>query len=195
MHALADDRRRQILAAAERCFARHGFHQCSMQEVCKEAGLSPGSVYRYFRSKDDIIVAMATENRHTVSARFAAAAAHPDAVDGLVAISADVLRDVNDPACGALFFECTAEAMRNPRVAEVVRREDRDITAGMIELITRGQAAGQIDPALDPRRTAEALIALADGLAWRKFLDPQVDTTAFEGTVRQVLERFLRPRA
>ena len=194
MNALADDRRRQILAAAERCFARHGFHQCSMQEVCKEAGLSPGSVYRYFRSKDDIIVAMATENRHAVHARFAAAAEHPDAVDGLVAISADVLRDVNDPACGALFFECTAEAMRNPRVAEVVRREDRDITAGMVELIARGQAAGQIDPALDPRRTAEALIALADGLAWRKFLDPQVDTAAFEDTVRQVLERFLRPR-
>jgi AcrR family transcriptional regulator len=195
MHALADDRRKQILAAAERCFARHGFHQTSMQEVCKEAALSPGSVYRYFRSKDDIIVAMASENRHAVQARFAAAAAHPDAVAGLVEVAAAVLRDINDPACGPLYFECTAEAMRNPRVAEVVRREDREVTAGMIELITRGQRDGQIDPGLDPRRVAETLIALADGLTWRKFLDPQVDTASYEGTVRQVLERFLRPRS
>ncbi|MBY0456298.1 MAG: TetR/AcrR family transcriptional regulator [Gemmataceae bacterium] len=193
MTRVADDRRKQILAAAERCFARHGFHQTSMQEVCREAGLSPGSVYRYFRSKDDIIVAMAGENRQSTHERFSRAADHPDAVAGLILLAEEVLGEINDPACGPLFFECTAEAMRNPRVAEVVRRDDREIVAGMEELIRRGQGAGQIDPTLDPRRAAETLIALADGLTWRKFLDPQLDLAAFRDTARLMIERFLRP--
>lgn len=193
MSGVAEDRRKQILAAAERCFARHGFHQTSMQEVCKEAELSPGSVYRYFRSKDDIIVAMASEHRAATQAQFAQALALPDAVEALVSVAAQVLRQINDPACAPLHFECTAEAMRNPRVAEEVRREDEEIVSGLVELVRRGQAAGQIDPALDPRRASEALVALADGLSWRKFLRPQVDTTSYEHTVRQVIERFLRP--
>lgn len=194
MSGVAEDRRKQILAAAERCFARHGFHQTSMQEVCREAELSPGSVYRYFRSKDDIIVAMATEHRAATQAQFAAAAELPDAFDALLRVSVDVLRQINDPACAPLHFECTAEAMRNPRVAEVVRREDEEIVSGLVELVRRGQAAGQFDAALDPRRAAEALVALADGLSWRKFLRPQVDMTTYEDTVRLVLERFLRPK-
>ncbi len=193
MTALADDRRKQILAAAERCFARHGFHQTSMQEVCKEAELSPGSVYRYFRSKDDIIVAMASEHRANTQAQFAQALALPNALEALVLVASQVLRQINDPACAPLHFECTAEAMRNPRVAEVVRREDEEIVSALLELVRRGQAAGQIDPALDPRRASEALVALADGLSWRKFLQPQTDTTGYEDTVRQVIERFLRP--
>jgi TetR/AcrR family transcriptional regulator, repressor for uid operon len=191
--ALADDRRKQILAAAERCFARHGFHQTSMQEVCKEAELSPGSVYRYFRSKDDIIVAMATEHRAATQAQFAQALALPNALEALVLVASQVLQQINDPACAPLHFECTAEAMRNPRVAEVVRREDAEIVSGLVELVRRGQTAGQIDATLDPRRAAEALVALADGLTWRKFLQPTVDTTTYEDTVRTVLERFLRP--
>src|SRR3954464_11109027 len=48
---LAADRRSEILSAAQTCFARPGFHQTSMQEICAEAGMSPGNLYRYFRSK------------------------------------------------------------------------------------------------------------------------------------------------
>jgi TetR/AcrR family transcriptional repressor of uid operon len=45
---LQSDRRAEILAAAERCFVRSGFHQASMHEICIEAGMSPGNLYRYF---------------------------------------------------------------------------------------------------------------------------------------------------
>ena len=56
-----ESRREQILLAAWKCFSSNGFHSTSMADVIREAGLSAGAVYLYFRSKDDIIVAVATQ--------------------------------------------------------------------------------------------------------------------------------------
>ena len=52
-------RREQILAAARACFLRNGLHTTSMQDLIREAGLSVGAVYRYFKSKNEIINAIA----------------------------------------------------------------------------------------------------------------------------------------
>src|SRR4026208_1733161 len=43
---LQSDRRAEILAAAQRCFVRAGFHGASMQDICAQAGMSPGDPYR-----------------------------------------------------------------------------------------------------------------------------------------------------
>ena len=55
---LTERRKRQIMDAALACFSRKGFHQSSMQEICTEAQLSAGAIYRYFPSKTDIIAAI-----------------------------------------------------------------------------------------------------------------------------------------
>jgi AcrR family transcriptional regulator len=57
-------RRRQILDAAFACFASQGFHQSTMQDICRRAQLSPGAVYCYFRSKGEIIAAICGECQH-----------------------------------------------------------------------------------------------------------------------------------
>src|SRR5437764_14430124 len=64
-----DARRRQIIDAAIVCFARDGFHRATMQDVCREAHLSAGAIYRYFSSKDAIIEAIA-DARHAREAEF-----------------------------------------------------------------------------------------------------------------------------
>jgi len=51
----AADRRRQILDAAVRVFARHGFHACRVSDIADEAGVAYGLVYHYFRSKDEVL--------------------------------------------------------------------------------------------------------------------------------------------
>src|ERR1700758_1168029 len=63
-----DERRAHILAAARRCFVRDGFHQTSMQDLVREAGMSSGAVYRYFDSKDAMILAIAEENLDEIAA-------------------------------------------------------------------------------------------------------------------------------
>ena len=67
------DRRDEILSAAQRCFVRSGFHQTSMQEICTEAGMSAGNLYRYFPSKEAIIAGIAERDRAEVAQDFARA--------------------------------------------------------------------------------------------------------------------------
>ena len=64
-------RRDAILDAAELCFARSGFHRCTMQAICKEAGISPGALYVYFASKEDLIAGLAERDRGAFQERFA----------------------------------------------------------------------------------------------------------------------------
>ena len=58
-----EERRARILDAAERCFARTGFHRTTMQDICKDAGISPGALYIWFSSKEALIAGISA--RHT----------------------------------------------------------------------------------------------------------------------------------
>ena len=63
--AYREARRRQILDASIECFAREGFHRTSMAQIIAKAGVSAGTIYLYFSSKEEIIEAIA-EERHIV---------------------------------------------------------------------------------------------------------------------------------
>ena len=62
------DRRRQILDAAVRVFARQGFHSCRVSDIADEAGVAYGLVYHYFRSKDQVMNELFTERWSLLSA-------------------------------------------------------------------------------------------------------------------------------
>src|SRR5258708_5131505 len=52
---------RQMMDAAQRCFAGEGFHETTLQDVFRESGLSAGAVYRYFHSKNDLVQAITAQ--------------------------------------------------------------------------------------------------------------------------------------
>src|SRR5262245_26790594 len=54
----ADRRRAQILAAASRVFARQGFHRTTVRQVAREAGIADGTIYLYFDSKQELLLAL-----------------------------------------------------------------------------------------------------------------------------------------
>src|SRR5215472_7370156 len=72
------DRRSRILEAAERAFVRHGFHATTMQHVAAEAGMSPGNLYRYFRSKEALVEGLCERDQRERAKHFAAFAAADD---------------------------------------------------------------------------------------------------------------------
>ena len=55
------DRRRQILDAGIRVFAREGFHSCRVSDIADEAGVAYGLVYHYFKSKEELMNELFTE--------------------------------------------------------------------------------------------------------------------------------------
>jgi AcrR family transcriptional regulator len=57
-HERIDRRREQILAAASRVFARQGFHRSTVRQVAQEAGIADGTIYLYFRSKRELLLAL-----------------------------------------------------------------------------------------------------------------------------------------
>lgn len=60
-HRAGVDKRRVILDAAVRVFARRGFHSCRVSEIAEEAGVAYGLVYHYFRSKEEILNTLFSE--------------------------------------------------------------------------------------------------------------------------------------
>ena len=65
-----EERRVQILDAAAQVFAQGGFHATSMADVIQASGLSAGSMYRYFKSKDELIGAIVDRLMETVMAEL-----------------------------------------------------------------------------------------------------------------------------
>lgn len=181
-------RRRQILDAAAACFARDGFHRTSMQDIVRESGISAGLVYRYFTGKDDIIAAIVTEWHEQREALLGGTRASPGG--NLTAAYLDLLRSVGRPESRAdlrLGVQVWAEAVRNPRIREVVR----DGTDG-----PRLHAARAIGPVLDgsgidPDALARVLVAIYQGLALQSACDETLDNDAFVRAVQAIIDAVL----
>jgi TetR/AcrR family transcriptional repressor of uid operon len=193
MTSVAEARQRQILEAAAACFGRRGFHQATMHDICSEVGLSPGSVYRYFRSKEELIAALVEVDRAKHIARIEAVRHQPDIYAALQTLADQTLDTLNDPEMSVLHAEIGAEVHRNPSVKELVRNTNTAILDSLAETLRLAQERGAIDPTLEPRATAELLVAVVDGLGIRKSLFPEGDASRHTALVKIMLARFLRP--
>jgi TetR/AcrR family transcriptional repressor of uid operon len=171
---LQSDRRTEILDAAERCFARSGFHGASMQEICTEAGMSPGNLYRYFRSKEELIAGISERNRADAVASFAQVGAAPNFFDGLAELGRHHLVDRNETEIG-LCAEIMAESRRNPAIAQMYQDIERDIKERIAAMLRLAVERGEIRADLDIDAAASVLMVLGDGMSWRRAVAPHFD--------------------
>ncbi|MCZ7412988.1 MULTISPECIES: TetR/AcrR family transcriptional regulator [unclassified Streptomyces] len=180
-------RRRQILDGARRCFTRNGFHATSMQDVLQETGLSAGAVYRYFRSKDDLITAIAMEVFDDVGSAFADAAraedpALPDVL--LPAVLCRVLGRRSDTT-PALALQVWAETLRNEELAARMREGYARVLHSWIKIVHTYQERGLMPKDATAEDVARALIGAAQGFLVQQALfgplDPHVLRTGLRG--------------
>ncbi|MEE9325037.1 MAG: TetR/AcrR family transcriptional regulator [Dehalococcoidia bacterium] len=183
-------RRKQILGAASACFSRKGFHQATIQDICQEAHLSPGAVYRYFGSKEEIIEAMAEESLRRNMAVIEAMKAQGSTAqvfDELAGFFFSMLDDLNKQADICLDIELWAEAVRNPQIKELLRHGMDSHRQPLSEIILRAQEQGEINPALDPDAVARAMLSLFDGLVLQEALNQDVDVWKYVAVVKALL--------
>jgi AcrR family transcriptional regulator len=142
-----DARRDHILSAARRCFLRNGFHATSMQDLFAEAGMSSGAVYRYFASKDDMIIAIAEENlRGVVAMILDVAGRQPAGSVGVV--MAEVMRSLQakdaHEGTGGLALLTWSEALRNPELAGRFADLVAQIRTELAQVVRKYQNSGNL---------------------------------------------------
>lgn len=194
-HALALSPRQRVLDAAIACFERSGFHGASMQEICAEAGMSPGALYRYFPSKVAIIAAIAEAERAQHTAFFERLARAEDPVEALASIGIDTLEQMLTGPTAGLTAETMAEAVRNPEIRAMCDRSITEARDAVAAALARGQERGTVDPTLNIQAACQLIIAMADGLCIHQTLDPALTAAHFRPTLQVLLRRFLRPAA
>jgi TetR/AcrR family transcriptional repressor of uid operon len=184
------DRREEILAAAKRCFSRSGFHGSSMQEICAEAQMSPGSLYRYFPSKEAIIAGIAEQDRADVAEKFQAIVEAHDFFEALAfAARVYIVEESMDEVC--LHAEIKAESRRNPEVAKIYASVEQEVKAGMLSVLRAGVSRGDIPTHVNLEIAATMLMALVDGLYWRRAVDPAFDAETVLPTLLSVTHFLL----
>lgn len=185
-------RREHILDAAEVCFARSGFHRCTMNDICKEARVSAGALYLYFDSKEDLIAGIAERDRAQFQERFASIA---DASDFLQALS--ILGEryfVEEPAERRLMcIEIGVEATRNEKVSEIYHTVDAFIMQSFETLFARLKEEGRIAPEEDIPTLAKLFALIADGMVWRRATDPNFDAGALLPAVTRLVNSMINP--
>jgi len=191
--AKAEIRRREILEASAACFVRRGFHQTTMNEICAEADISPGGLYRYFESKEEIVVAIAEADRSDTQRLLGIMDGSDDVVEGLIAVFRLMIPAVADPDYGRLGLEVTAEAARNPKVGVLFTRNQVEVRNRLAVALGKGQSMGQVDKNLDPSAAAEVLLSIIDGLAGLATMQVTRDVTQLQSTLDETVRRLLRP--
>ena len=171
---LQTDRRTEILDAAKRCFARSGFHLASMQDICAEAGMSPGNLYRYFKSKEALIAGIAERDRAEVGQTFERVDASADFFAVLEGLARHhfVERPQEDVQ---VCTEIMTESRRNPDIARIFQSFDADVKARLLTMLQQAAERGDVDRDIDFESVVLMLMVIADGVWWRRASDPSFD--------------------
>jgi AcrR family transcriptional regulator len=178
---LRDQREEEILEAAAAVFAERGFRASRIDDVAARAGLGKGTIYEYFRSKEDLFLRLFHwyTRRVSVSLEQAAGEAEASPLEGL------------KRACDALLVSCremqdlyplTMEfwsASTAPEFREGLTKEFRQLyiqfRRDIAERIRSAVVRGEVRPNVEPGVLAGVLIGALDGIILQAWFDPDFD--------------------
>jgi TetR/AcrR family fatty acid metabolism transcriptional regulator len=165
----AVDKRRLILDAAVRVFARQGFHTCRVSDIADEAGVAYGLVYHYFNSKEEILDTLFLDRWDVMLAAIAEAdAAELSPREKLYAIASFIVESYR----------------RDPELMKVI----------IVEVTRAANTFGRthLEKIRDAYRQIAAIVSQAqqDGV-FRSEITPEFAALAFYGAVEQVLTGWI----
>jgi AcrR family transcriptional regulator len=191
--ARTQQQRDRILNAARSCFVKHGFRAASMAKIAETAAMSPGLIYRYFDSKNAIILAIIEQQLE--QARADIAALEPDA--DLVPVLTRLFTRWQGADCElmspALMLEMTAEATRDPQIAQALADADRVTGADLDTWLDKAARRNGSDASSRQIEARSFLLrCVLGGLAIRAIREPDLDAALLAESLGLVLPRLLR---
>lgn len=159
------DKRERILASAMKVFADKGFFGAKVSDIADAAGVADGTIYLYFKSKDDLLISLFEEQMERVNLELGramdAAETAPEKLRRFIHAYMDLVAD-NRHAAEVITIELRQSAKfmkeyRNPRFAEFLKR--------LAAVIDEGQKVGTMRPGMPAQVAARALFGALDELA------------------------------
>lgn len=195
--ALEHERRQQILTAAATVFAEKGFDRATISDVARAAGVADGSIYNYFRSKQDLLVHLPRQFIQSPIQAVHAAASVEQAPDPEVLLQMVVQNIVhvatqNRELLRVLFT--SIPLMDVEMRSEFMREVPLYAFETLIKLITTEQAAGVFRADLDPAIAARALpgMMLFFLLVQEIIQPPDLPRFEYERVIPEIVQIFLR---
>jgi TetR/AcrR family transcriptional regulator, transcriptional repressor of aconitase len=182
--------RKVILNAAIRCFATKGFHRTTMRDVVRESGMSAGALYLYFRSKNELIEAIA-DSRHLRERIWITSALQQDdppaGLQALLQSFARVLKDREEQQERRLAIQLWAESLLDPKIRASVLAGVETPTDLITAFLKSAQRKGSLSKSLDCRAASRVLVALYQGLVLQVAWDPGVSLTPHLKVIKTIL--------
>lgn len=149
---ISEDKRKRVLECAKKAFARHGYAGANVNQMAREAGISVGSLYQYFRTKENLFLTLIEESHGTLTGVideiFSRVPGFFDRVEALLRAAVEWSR--KDPDLLNLYIACTTEelaplaAKLSGRIESVAADRYRHMVA---EAKKRGEIEGSVSEA------------------------------------------------
>ncbi|MGJ6969025.1 TetR/AcrR family transcriptional regulator [Streptosporangium sp. G11] len=185
-HGTPQDRVARVLRAGATCFGRKGFFETTFEDVVRESGLSRGSLYWYFDSKDALYNAVLEHCAARFRATFDAGIGGIEGDDPIVsrflkAVVADVIQQED-------VYRVLYLAPRSESAAETLTQLTLSFVDYVRLVVEAAGQRGEIDTRRHSREAlADILHALAEGLIIRRLFDPGFDTARYVTTAADLL--------
>ncbi len=182
-------RREHILDAAEACFARNGFHRTTMQDLAREAAMSPGNFYRYFESKEALVLGLVERERERGTHLVAEMEGSGNRRGALLGIIARYFVSITREAA-ILRVEIWSESTRNPAIAAMTERMEAETRDWFVATLSALATA----PDCDPVALYALLAPLMRGIVVGRAALPDYDVAAAVAQLHAVLDAGLDGR-
>lgn len=189
-HGTPNQRRGRIIDAGTSCFARDGFYDATFEDIIRESGLSRGTLYWHYSSKDELYDAVVAQSIKQVegwiSAGPQALARGSSLVDGLFESLVDDLQRNEDE------YRLLYLASRPPRAEAALQQLTDAFLEFLRSLVDAAVAADEVDPSL--RAVLPDLIyALIEGMILRRLTDPGFDAANFARHASHIVRHATAP--
>jgi AcrR family transcriptional regulator len=179
-----------VLQAAGKVFAERGFAAASLDQVAAAAGFTKGAVYSNFGSKDELFLALMTDEvARRVEVVEAALRETTDLADALAAVGTELSR--REATWQLLYLEFWQRAVRDPDVRRAFVASRRDLRTRIADVVARFLAEHPVRTHWDADSLTVVLIALSNGLALEALPDP---TAVPDDLLTRVLSELVRER-
>jgi AcrR family transcriptional regulator len=182
--------RERIVQAGIECFSKYGFDKSRMDDIAQTADLSKGTVYLYFKSKEDLFYAICENNLKIIKEQLSKIFATTK--ENLLSDAEqfyDNLQKLEKKREEKVFFEIVAESSRNTNLQRILYEQRTKVFAVVKEYLDRQVQQGFFRKDIDTEAIASGLVAIYNGLAVSKFLgvSENLNKKAWAETVRSII--------